>query len=178
MTTIIYIIVFGIIAFAIIRIIINSMSGCVYSPNDEESKTQINSAKRNLKEIWDIEPGKFWIPLDGTVSQNMCYFNIDEFDINFGLKKLSGLINQIEKGKIYSFAESNIFSQIDSLNLEKYSGLDTYYSNSSADWVIYITHENTIAFGGSSIIDALKTQWMEGEKFINPWEKNDTDNTK
>lgn len=146
------------------------MGGIVYSPNNEESKTQINAAKKNLKEIWKIEPGNFWIPLDGNISTNTCYFNIDEFDRNFGLLKLSGIINRIEKGKIYSFGESNIYSEIEELNIEKYPGLDTYYSNFSSDWIIYITHENTIAFGGSALINTLKTECVDLDKFINPWE--------
>lgn len=177
MTTLLYIIAFGLIGFIVIRIIINSMSGIVYSPNDEESKIQINDAKSNLKEIWNIEPGNFWIPLDGNISKNTCYFKTDEFNIHFGLKKLSELINKVEKGKFYLFGESNVFSQIDTLNIEKYPGLDTYYSNSKADWVIYITHENTIAFGGSILINAIKTEWVEMDKFKNPWEKNGTDNS-
>lgn len=34
----------------------------------------------------------------------------------------------------------------------KYPGLDTFYSNFSADWVVYIIHENTIAFGGLDVL--------------------------
>jgi hypothetical protein len=146
------------------------MNVIVYSPNDEESKTQINAAKQNLKEIWNIETNNFWIPLDGQISANTCYFTLDEFDKNYGLIKLSVLINRIEKGKIYSFTESNRYSQIDEFNLEKYPGLDTFYSNLSADWVIYITHENTIAFGGSVLINTLKTESADLVKLINTWE--------
>ena len=101
MTTIIYIIVFGLIAYVVIGIIANS-SRTKYSPNDKESITRIDSTKRNLREKWNIDPGNFWIPLNGDVSDNSCYFNTDEFNSHFGLDKLSGLINRIEKGKIYS----------------------------------------------------------------------------
>lgn len=171
MPTLLFIIIF---VFVIIRIIL-SIGRKVYFPNDDKSKIQINAVKKNLKEVWGIEPGDFWIPLDGNISHNTCYFNTDEFNINFGFKNLSSLINQLEKGKIYSFGESSIYSQFDHLELENYPGLDTYYTNSSADWVIYITHENTIAFGGRSIIDALKIRWTDSDKFINPFEQNTND---
>ncbi|MFN6074047.1 MAG: hypothetical protein ACK476_18790 [Fluviicola sp.] len=140
----------------------------VHSLNDEKNKIQQNNVKRNLKEIWNIEPGNFWIPLDGIITKNTCYFKIDEFNVNFGLINLSELINKLENGKFYSFSELNEFSQIDSLNIDKYPGVDTYYSNYNADWVVYITHENTITFGGSMLINAIKSKWDEMDKFKNP----------
>ncbi|MFN5983526.1 MAG: hypothetical protein ACK479_08680, partial [Fluviicola sp.] len=97
----------------------------VHSLNDEKNKIQQNNVKRNLKEIWNIEPGNFWIPLDGIITKNTCYFKIDEFNVNFGLINLSELINKLENGKFYSFSELNEFSQIDSLNIDKYPGVDT-----------------------------------------------------
>lgn len=178
MTTIIYVIIFGLLAFVIVRVFVKSKGVAVYSSNEEESLTQMNTVKRNLKEKWDIVPDSFWIPLHGDVLENTCYFNTNEFNINFGLKRLCEFINQMEMGKIYSFNESKVFSQIDKLNIDNYPGLDTYYTNFSAEWIIYITHENTIAFGGSAIIETLRTEWIELDKFINPWEMNRTVNSK
>jgi hypothetical protein len=171
MATIISIIIFGLISYIAIRIIHNSMAHIHYFPNDEKTKCKINQVKTRLKEKWDIEPGNLWIPLDGEISLYICYFKTNEFNKNFGLIRFSGLMNQIEQGSIYSFGEANNFSQIDKLTIEKYPGLDTYYTNYSADWIIYITHENTIAFGGPSVINIIKNEWPDWANFINPWEK-------
>jgi hypothetical protein len=168
MTILLQIIVYCLISLIFIKILIIPMRRNVHSLNDEKNKIQQNNVKRNLKEIWNIEPGNFWIPLDGIITKNTCYFKIDEFNVNFGLINLSELINKLENGKFYSFSELNEFSQIDSLNIDKYPGVDTYYSNYNADWVVYITHENTITFGGSMLINAIKSKWDEMDKFKNP----------
>ncbi len=42
--------------------------------------------------------------------------------------------------------------------------MDYFYTNEDADWVIYITHESTITFGGNCLIKEIKTEfnnWIE-----------------
>lgn len=50
------------------------------------------------------------------------------------------------------------------------SSRDKFITNKNGDWVIYITHEDTITFAGISLISKLK-EWVDFEKMKNPWEK-------
>jgi hypothetical protein len=53
----------------------------------------------------------------------------------------------------------------------RHDRLEKYYFDQSFDWVIYMSHENTIAFGGMTIINQLKNAWSDWEKNINQWEE-------
>jgi hypothetical protein len=171
MSNLIYILITVLIAYIIYRIVINSAGRIHYSPADTESINHIDQVKIRLKEKWDIDPGDFWLPLDFVTKDDTCYFEIHEIDKQFGLLTLSEIINSLENGNIFSFGETNEFKSLSRLSIDKYPGLDTYYTNEYADWVVYITHENTIAFGGVELINSLKKHWIDFDNYVNPYEK-------
>lgn len=76
----------------------------------------------------------------------------------------------MKTGVIYEFVYPKETKIIDKLNIVDFSGNDTFYVDENVNFVIYYTHERTIAFAGIELINQIKKEWIEIEKFINPWE--------
>jgi len=127
---------------------------------------------REFKEKWGITPFNFWIPLSGENEENTCYFDDAEFDKNFGFEKLNKIYNELKTGKIYEFTYPKETKFINEIRVSEFNGNDTFYVDENVDFVIYHTHERTIAFAGDELISRIKAEWTEYEKFINPWSRD------
>jgi len=130
---------------------------------------KIEIVKINLKKKWNINPYDFWTPLFGEPAENTLYFESKDFEDNFGYKKLNRILSKLNVGKIYSFNETkeeNIYSEI---LIKEYDSPDIFFTNENTEWVIYQTHEKTIAFAGEELINEIKTQWLNWKEFANPW---------
>ncbi len=129
----------------------------------------LQNAKSNLKNKWGIDPFGFWIPLGGNIIENTMYFNMNDFEENFGYDKLNQIVNEINLGNIYELDEFGGEKCSLSLSIKDYSQPDIFYTNENADWVIYQTHENTIAFAGLELIGKIKSSWKNWQEMANPW---------
>ncbi|MDY3363896.1 hypothetical protein PG623_07775 [Riemerella anatipestifer] len=129
--------------------------------------------EKTLKEKWKIDIPSFWIPLDGPIDVNLtdeiCYFNYTELKENYDIKEIENFI-QSQNENIIVLNDYNEKFVLDKVEFDNISGSDKFITNEGADWVIYITHENTIAFVGKTIVSELK-KWNNFEKMKNPWEK-------
>ncbi len=131
---------------------------------------------KELKTKWDVNPFQFWIPLSGENKENTCYFDSDEFNEKFNFDKLNKIFNDLKTGEIYEFTYPKETKIIDKLNIVEFSGNDTFYVDENVNFLIYYTHERTIAFAGNELINQIKEQWAEYEKFINPWSRDNSIN--
>lgn len=129
------------------------------------------SVKLILKEKWKIDPCDFWIPLQGRVESNTCYFKVVDFESNIGYEKLNQIVKKINIGNVYLFNEGKEEEIYAEINLSKYNYLDVFFTNENADWVIYQNHEKTISFAGKELIENIKLVWKNLEEKINPWEE-------
>ena len=130
---------------------------------------KIEIVKINLEKKWNINPYDFWIPLGGKIEENTIYFETEDFEKEFGYEKLNGILSSLNNGKIYSFNEAkeeNIYNEI---LIKEYDLSDIFFTNENAEWVIYQTHEETIAFAGEKLINEIKAQWKNWKDFVNPW---------
>jgi hypothetical protein len=127
---------------------------------------------KELKTKWDVNPFQFWIPLSGENEVNTCYFDSVEFNEKFGFDKLNKIYNELKTGKIYEFTYPKETKVINELCVAEFSGNDTFYVDENVDFVVYYTHERTIAFAGDELINSIKKEWIEYEKFINPWSRD------
>jgi hypothetical protein len=125
--------------------------------------------KNKLKINWNISPFNFWIPLAGNIEENTLYFDTEDFEKNIPYEKLNQIIREINVGNIYSFNEwkdENVYTE---LLIKKYNSPDIFFTNENADWVIYQTHEDTIAFAGKELIEKIKSSWENWKDCVNPW---------
>ncbi|WP_313385752.1 hypothetical protein [Chishuiella sp.] len=129
--------------------------------------------EKKLYEKWKINIPFFWIPLDDPIDVNLnneiCYFNYTKLKENYDIKIIENFI-QTKNETIIVLNDFNEKFTLEKIEIEKISGSDKFITNKNGDWVIYITHEDTITFAGISLISKLK-EWVDFEKMKNPWEK-------
>ncbi|MFV0146072.1 hypothetical protein OBJ68_12750 [Empedobacter falsenii] len=125
-----------------------------------------------LYEKWKIEIPSFWIPLDDPIDVNLnneiCYFNFSDLKNNYDIKKIESFI-QSKNETIIVLNDYHEKFVLEKIEFENISGSDKFITNENGDWVIYITHEDTIAFAGMTLISELK-KWNNFEEMKNPWE--------
>ena len=129
--------------------------------------------EKTLSEKWKINIRSFWIPLDDPIDVNfndeICYFNFTELKENYNIKELENFI-QSKYDNVFVLNDYNEKFVLKEIEFDNISGSDKFITNENGDWVVYITHENTITFAGKTLISELK-KWNSFEEMKNPWEK-------
>lgn len=49
-----------------------------------------------------------------------------------------------------------------------YDGDDSYWCDSSLNWQIFVSHESIVSIAGERLCDAIRSEWPEGQKWLNP----------
>jgi len=129
----------------------------------------IKEVRDKLKEKWAIEYRDYWIPLDGDIGEDTEFFNYRIFQKEFGMEKLKRLISDLGHTFIYQLNEANDDEEVGVNEMDEYSGLELYYTNKDCDWVVYLSHENTITLAGKSLLNALKIKWTDWNKYAQQW---------
>lgn len=83
-------------------------------------------------------------------------FLMKDFLSNTDYKKISNFIGSISQQKLFILNEtvSDHEIEIDSLDIE--SVYETVYTDQTFQWIIYESHELTIAFGGKELIQYIQ----------------------
>ncbi len=119
----------------------------------------MESIKKLLNKKWYIDlDNDYWIPLSlkSYPKLDTVHCDLKDFITNVGLSNLNKIINTMNNHKIFKIEPFVSFEEFDSIDIRITVGADEFYTNETADWVVYITHENTITFGGVEIIKKVK----------------------
>ena len=118
-----------------------------------------------LKEKWDIEPYCYWIPLSEQDfdDENVLGLDATLFKKEFGYELL---INILKKGgvtKVIELSENGYVendTEIDIKELEpEYCGAEEFWCTQDLDWIIYVSHENSITFAGAWFVEQIKANY-------------------
>lgn len=136
--------------------------------------TESEELKRQLKNNWGIT-AKHWVPLEEVkVNKEVIFFPQDYFFEDFGLDGLRELIKSLTDNEIYLWhwetRRKECFSlQADQLVQYKSDLHEKYICDNDCSWVIYMSHENTIAFAGQRLLTMLKQSWINWKRHANKW---------
>jgi len=129
--------------------------------------SEINS---KLCSVWDIN-NHFWYPLYDCVRDDLISF---DKDCIFNDEKLIFIKNVLichGVSKLYEVREFDYSYEIDSIanydfwNSEPHMR-EIYWFDDNMDWIIYLSHDGTITFGGQWFIDKLKDEWSDWKGYL------------
>ena len=121
--------------------------------------------RQKLLNIWQFDGGS-WIPLvDINPSISTLFFNKDNLNEQ-DLKKIQDVITQKADLNLYEISEEQLDYEIESNDLQ-IDCYETVYCDKNLDWLIYGSHENTVAFGGNWLIDYMKQLFSDRKEKIN-----------
>lgn len=125
--------------------------------SDEEVKT----LRARLKERWSIDG--YWYPIDRPDDAEpppaAVAFNADPI-LEDQLPTLRSLLAEQSGGRVFEIREADPNRELDLELFEPtYNGLEGFWTNRDADWVIYASHEDSVTIAGSRILNALQDRW-------------------
>lgn len=125
--------------------------------------------RERLETQWGIGKG-FWPPLGGPAPCETLHVIGEGLENETGAK-LNAIIQNRMIGQMYAFDESgNIFITDAAENLFfRYEAWDTFRFDDGMEWIVYITHENTVTFGGDWLLDAVRELFKDQPERLNPW---------
>jgi len=120
-----------------------------------------------LKSIWDIGE-HYWYPLSKCARTDLIAFDskyiinhkklgaIKEILSTFGVERIfelreNGLVYEISKMKEYGLWESD----------EYFWNNEGFWFDHRMNWIIYISHEEIITFGGQLLTERIKSEWSD-----------------
>lgn len=140
-------------------------------------KDDSENIKSRLDDVWDIKY-PYWYPLFDCNRQDVIAFDSEYFENSDKLEIVRKLLRKQGVKNIYEFREDGISNQIiDFLDYEFWCSEPYFWNNEcfwfddNMDWIIYVSHEGTITFGGKWLIEQLKKVCVD-------WENNTSWDTK
>ncbi|MGM0880709.1 MAG: hypothetical protein ACQEXQ_06655 [Bacillota bacterium] len=143
------------------------------------SNEEFNQINEKFRHVWDYQ-GPFWYPLDDCIRNDIIAFDFQYVQTQENLDFIKDLLKKHNVTILIQLREDGIAFKNDDLeDFNFWNKSDDYYWNNdcfwfdqSMDWVIYISHEQTITFGGEWIIETLKNNWIDWKENISWDTKN------
>lgn len=133
---------------------INQVQPLPYKRRLSEFESKLVRAE--LKEYWNFEYF-YWVPLGGECSKKLLVF--DEWDMN-PYKLLNEIIFQLAPQRIYEIQEYGTDYEIDVVEFDS-DGYEIAFTAKDYSWIVYSSHEGTLAVGGDWLISEMEKQLGE-----------------
>ena len=112
---------------------------------------------------WDITAG-YWYPLEPTSRIDVIAFHADAFH---GAVGAAGLRQALASLGVSRVIETREIAELPTRELDladadfEYEFTEGYWCDTGLGWIVYASHENTLAIGGAGLVDAVKASWPE-----------------
>ena len=110
-----------------------------------------------LQRLWHVRQGAYWYPLsEHPRPEGLRIVGIGGLDVTATEGRLIAFLNSRATRFIRELREdgSSCTMVTDDLSLE-YAGEEVYYTPEDMSWIIYVSHEGTLTFGGSTLLEFL-----------------------
>jgi hypothetical protein len=127
---------------------------------------------RALKTRWNMDSvNNYWYPLSGDDRPDLLAFDSGCFGRDVHVDVLRNIVRALGAHRVCEFREFDLTAVIDVDLLEPvYTGEEGYWSDASTDWILYASHENSLAVGGPLLAE-IKRVWPDWQDYIwkYPW---------
>ena len=127
------------------------------------------SVRKQLLEIWNYD-GNYWNPVEDKCPKETVFLMEDNLTEDDN-KKIIEFITISSDKRIFEITEDRVDYEIefDSFDIDLY---ETIVTDNSYNWVIYGSHEDTLTFGGTKLIEFIKLLFIDRKDKLNNWEQN------
>lgn len=134
-------------------------------------KMNIDEAKQirqQLFKIWKYD--SYWDPLDDCSPKPTVFLmqaNVTDDDI----ERILEAVKERANNRIFWINEDHVDYEIEIDSFDPTKLYETICCDNNFDWVIYGSHESTITFGGTWLIEIVKQLFSDREDKLNLWER-------
>ncbi len=127
---------------------------------------EANEIREKLLEYWNFD-GSYWEPLTSCSPKPFIFFTKDNLT-DQDYEKIKKIIADRAENKIYEITEEQYDYLTDNSEFEP-DCYETIYTDKNFDWIVYGSHEGTIAFGGAWLLTELDRQLSDKKELVNQW---------
>lgn len=134
------------------------------------TEEEINNLKERIASKWRI--GDFCDPFTGADREDLVVFHEKFFQDDSNFNKLKEVLRRIEKERIYEVRVWKNFGYV--MDTSAFTIFKPYYDHciegfwcsEKMNWIIYKSHENTIALGGDKLLEEVKNNIDNWEEWV------------
>ncbi|WP_339190481.1 hypothetical protein MKX33_11210 [Paenibacillus sp. FSL R5-0490] len=111
-----------------------------------------SNSRKDMERVWDIRQ-PYWYPLFDCSREDLISFDSEYIESEEKLNDIITLLTHHEVEQVIEFLETGETLNIQVSNLYPYygcngelSGGEGFWTSHKMDWIIYVSHEGTIAF--------------------------------
>ena len=133
---------------------------------DQESK----QVRQTLLENWNFKGG-YWVPLEDA-SPKPTVFVMKSTIMESDYDQIRAMVKKHTAGALFAITEDHSDSEIE-FSLFNPDCYETIYCDRGYDWIIYGSHESTLAFGGNWLLDFIHQLYANRQDQLNKWQPYD-----
>ena len=135
------------------------------------SESEAIGVRQNLKSKWNFDgwssPSYYWEPLVVASPTPVYFFNTEVLsDKDF--ESIGKLLWKLTGDTIYEVTEDKIDYEIETSQIDKYT-IEAAYTDKLNNWIIYLSHEGTTAFGGDELMKELDILLADKSELKDKW---------
>lgn len=130
------------------------------------SESESKLVRHNLERHWNFDGG-YWEPLTECSPQPFSFYPRESLNSS-DYQKLIDTLFEITSDTIFEISEDRLDYETEVAGFDK-DGCETIYTDKNNKWVVYISHEGTIAFGGLELLEKSDTLFADKLQFRNTW---------
>ena len=114
---------------------------------------------------WGIDD-HYWYPLSGNERSDLIAFDAGSFSRDVRPSRLQAALESLGVKRVWEFSESGLSAEIDLALLDPvYTGDEWYWSSIGCDWILYASHESSLAIGGTAL-KAVQDVWPAWQQHV------------
>jgi hypothetical protein len=133
------------------------------------SNEESNQIRQTLREIWNFE-GNYWEPLE-ELSPTPTIFLMKNNLTDNDYEKIIEEMKKHADNKLYEITEDGSDAEIE-FSFFHPDCYETIYCDRGCEWIVYGSHEGTVAFGGTWLLDFIRQLYSDRQVKLNKWEQN------
>ena len=133
------------------------------------TKQESEQVRQSLFEKWNFQ-GNYWEPLEELSPQPSIFLMKDNI-ADSDYEKIIEEISRHSATKLFEITEDGSDAEIE-FGLFHPDCYETIYCDTSYNWIVYGSHESTVAFGGTWLLDFIRLLYDNRQDKINKWVQN------
>lgn len=129
-------------------------------------KEEANAVRHELKVLWNFTGG-YWNPLEEHSPKPTCFYLCEYLD-GQDRQNLIDALYSLSGDTLFELTEYHLDYEIATDEFYP-DGCETVYTDRHHDWIVYISHEGTIAFGGETLLGKLETVLANRIQYKGKW---------
>jgi hypothetical protein len=133
------------------------------------AKTESEQVRQALQEHWNFQ-GNYWEPLE-ELSPKPTVFLMKDNITDSDFEKIIEEIQKHADKKLFEITEDGSDAEIE-FSLFHPDCYETIYCDKSYEWIVYGSHESTVAFGGTWLLHSIEQLYSDRKDKLNKLEQN------